>query len=182
MKYIIVESLRRLMQMFFGMELFNFPGLQSLRGLFYRMHYKIGKKLVIEDHVRFYRVHRQKQGGTLKIGDNAIIARDVHIDFTGSVILGDNVTLSAGSEIHSHSHPLKKGFSGEDKETILHNVEIKDGTWIGAHAIILPGVTSIGPNSMVGAGAIVTKNVPPNTVVAGNPARIIRELDFTLED
>jgi len=51
-------------------------------------------------------------------------------------------------------------------------IEIKDNCFIGMRAIILPGIT-IGPNSVVGAGSVVTKDVPPNTVVAGNPARVI---------
>lgn len=166
------------MQIIFGIELFNFPGLQSLRVLVYRMMYRIGKRAVIENHVRFMRTHRRKDGGRLTVGRHAIIARDVHIDFTGEVVLGNDVTLSAGAEIYSHSHPIKAGFTSEQKETTLHRVEIKDGTWVGAHAIILPGVRSIGPNAVIGAGAVVTKDVPPNTVVAGNPARVVRELDF----
>jgi len=52
---------------------------------------------------------------------------------------------------------------------------IEFGSWIGAKAVILPGVT-IGRGAVVGAGAIVTKDVPPFTVVAGNPARIVKEL------
>lgn len=53
--------------------------------------------------------------------------------------------------------------------------------WIGARATILPSVSEIGENSIIGAGSIVTKNVAPNTVVAGNPARVIRTLEFENE-
>lgn len=180
MKYNIQEGLRRMIQMIFGLEIFQFPLLNTLRVLFYRLCYCIGKDSVIESHVLFSRAHHQTTGGELHIGRKAVIARDVQVDFTGSVILGDDVTLSSGTKIFSHSHPLKKKerLKNTEKEVVLHRVEIKDGSWIGANAIILPGVRSIGPNAVVGAGAVVTKDVPPNTVAAGNPARVIRTLDF----
>jgi maltose O-acetyltransferase len=53
---------------------------------------------------------------------------------------------------------------------------IEENVWIGGGAILLPGVT-IGRNAVVGAGAVVSRNVPANTVVAGNPARVIREIE-----
>jgi len=53
---------------------------------------------------------------------------------------------------------------------------IEDNVWLGGGAILLPGVT-IGRNAVVGAGAVVPRNVPANTVVAGNPARVIREIE-----
>ena len=61
-------------------------------------------------------------------------------------------------------------------DIVAKEVVIEDGVFIGVHAIILPGVT-IGEGAMVGAGAVVTKDVPPRTMVAGNPARVIRQLD-----
>jgi len=60
--------------------------------------------------------------------------------------------------------------------TKFARIEVKDNTMIGDSAMILPGVT-IGPNSIVAAGAVVTKDVPPNTIVAGNPVRVIAKLD-----
>ena len=180
MKYYIQEGIRRIILIVFGAEFFEFPPLNILRALLYRWCYHIGRGSIIGSHVLFTRAHHQTSGGGLRIGRKAVIARDVQIDFTGSVILGDDVTLSAGTKIYSHSHPLKKKerLKNGEKETVLHRIEIKDGTWIGANAIILPGVQSIGPNAVVGAGAVVTKDVPPNTVAAGNPARAIRTLDF----
>jgi maltose O-acetyltransferase len=54
-------------------------------------------------------------------------------------------------------------------------IKVEDNVWIGANATILPGVT-IGKNSIVGAGAVVTKDVPENTIVGGNPAKVIRNI------
>lgn len=64
--------------------------------------------------------------------------------------------------------------------TKFARIVVKDSSFIGDSAIILPGVT-IGPNSIVAAGAVVTKNVPPDTIVAGNPAKVISKLDEYLE-
>ena len=65
--------------------------------------------------------------------------------------------------------------NGAFYRTFARPVRIEDNVWIGGGAILLPGVT-VGDNSVIGAGAVVTRDVPANTVVAGNPARVIREL------
>lgn len=86
------------------------------------------------------------------------------------VCIGPRVTIL----IHSYASlsPVNKIYP---KKTLP--VHIKEGAWIGAGAIILPGVT-IGEYSVVAAGAVVTRDVPPYTVVAGVPARVIKKLDF----
>ncbi|MGL2988127.1 acyltransferase [Flavobacterium sp. RSSA_27] len=94
-----------------------------------------------------------------------------------SIIIEDNVMMGCGVHIYINNHkfdrfdiPLIDQGYYPDEMVIL-----KKGCWIGANAIILPGVT-IGRNSVVGAGSIVTKSVPEGVVVAGNPARIIKEI------
>jgi len=70
------------------------------------------------------------------------------------------------------NHPIDP----DDRRAVVSSpIVIERNAWIGAGAIILPGIT-IGENSIVGAGAVVTKDVPPNTVVVGNPAKIIRTI------
>ena len=99
------------------------------------------------------------------------------IDLKTSIIIEDDVMMGAGVQIHVNNHrfdnphiPLIDQGYYPDKLVVL-----KQGCWIGANAIILPGVT-IGKNSVVGAGSIVTKSVPDGVVVVGNPARIIKEI------
>lgn len=176
MKYILVEGIRRLLQIIFGFEIFNFPGLQSLRGLIYRACYKIGKHPTIENNVRFIRTHHQTQGGKLVIGNNVTIARGVSIDFTGTVIIEDNVTISAGVEIHSHTHKIGRDICPKDNPPLLQTLVIKKGAWIGSHSIILPQVHTIGENSVIGSGSVVTKPVLDHIVIAGNPAKKIKEI------
>jgi acetyltransferase-like isoleucine patch superfamily enzyme len=64
-----------------------------------------------------------------------------------------------------------------ERPHVAKAIVVNDGAWIGAGAIILSGVT-IGENSVVGAGSVVTKDVPPQTVVAGNPARVVKQIGF----
>ena len=65
---------------------------------------------------------------------------------------------------------------GEDRDHVDGSIVIEDGAWIGAGAIILPNVV-VGARSVVGAGSVVTRSVPPGCVVAGNPARLLRRLE-----
>ncbi|MDE5625758.1 MAG: acyltransferase [Muribaculaceae bacterium] len=79
--------------------------------------------------------------------------------------------LAANVQILSNNHDLR------DREVItLAPVRICRGAWIGAGATILPGVT-IGENAVVGAASVVTRDVAPNTIVAGNPAKLLRSFD-----
>jgi len=70
------------------------------------------------------------------------------------------------------SHPL--GFAGEIPETKIAPIVVEDHVWIGCRAVILKGVT-VGTGSIIANNAVVTKDVPPRTMVAGNPARVIKE-------
>lgn len=83
-------------------------------------------------------------------------------------MVAPNVTISTGT------HPILPELRVKTYQYNLP-VTIKDGVWIGAGAIILPGVT-IGENSVIGAGSVVTKDIPPNVVAVGCPCRVLREI------
>lgn len=89
----------------------------------------------------------------------------------------DNVLIGSGVHIYVANHEFRDvgKLIIDQGHSISKKVVVKEGAWLGANAIILPGVT-IGRNSVVGAGSIVTKDVPDYTVVAGNPAKIIKRL------
>lgn len=170
-KYIFEESVRRVVQMFFGMEIFSFPILQHIRGLAFRCVFKMGKSPVIEEGVRITRKHGI-QSGSIEFGDHVLLARGVHIDYTGNVIIGNDVAISSNVEIETHNHPLRVGVTRkESKETVPNRLVIGDGAWIGTHAIILSGVNKIGKDAVIGAGAVINKNIPDGAVVSGNPAK-----------
>jgi len=117
----------------------------------------------------------------VSIGKNCGINHNVFILGGCGVTIGDDVVLStgcmlldAGLSTHGFGNPETRHY---DNKPVI----IESGAWIGAGAIVLPGVT-VGRGSIVGAGSVVTRNVPPRTVVAGNPARVIRSLETGTSD
>jgi len=135
---------------------------------------KIGKNSIIMD-VKFFNWHHTGPKG-LKIGKDCFIGDETLIDLYDKVILEDQVTIAQRVTILTHTnvgysdHPLQKFFPKTSKPVIF-----KSGSVVGAAATILPGVI-IGQESFVAAGSVVTKNVPPRSLVAGVPARVIRSL------
>ncbi len=106
----------------------------------------------------------------VNIGKNVIINCGCLMMSAGGITIEDNVMIAANTQLLTNNHDL------DHREIITCKpVRICRGTWIGAGATILPGVT-VGENAVVGAGSVVTKDVEPNTMVAGNPARVIRRL------
>jgi acetyltransferase-like isoleucine patch superfamily enzyme len=115
----------------------------------------------------------------INYGKNTKIGKNVFINFgctfldLGSITIEDNVLLAPGVKLLSESHPL----SSEDRQSLVPKpICIKRNAWIGANAMILPGVT-VGENAVVAAGAVVSKDVPDNTVVGGIPAKFIRSIE-----
>lgn len=114
----------------------------------------------------------------LNIGDNVGMS-DVTITCHEKITIGNNVLLGVGSQIRdTDNHSLNpsdwlNGLDWKNKKTAP--IIIKDNVFIGAYSFILKGVT-VGENSIIGAGSIVTKSVPSNEIWAGNPAKFIRKI------
>jgi acetyltransferase-like isoleucine patch superfamily enzyme len=112
-------------------------------------------------------------GGRLVIGDNVFINEGVIIAAARGVTIGNDTKIGDFATIHdSDFHAITP-----DRPVRIAAVTIGRNVWVGRNVVVLPGV-SIGENSVVAAGTIVTSDVAPNTLVAGNPARVIRELDI----
>lgn len=106
----------------------------------------------------------------VKIGKRVYINSGCLMMSAGGITIGDDTQIAANVQLISNNHDL------EYRNVITCKaVVIGKNVWIGAGATILPGVT-IGDNSVVGAGSVVTKDVPDDTIVAGNPARIIKKI------
>lgn len=114
-------------------------------------------------------------GRNIHIGNYVYLNVQCTILDCAEVHIGDHVMVGPAVQIYTPAHLLQAEARTQGLE-VAKPIEIEDNVWIGGGAILLPGVT-IGRNAVVGAGAVVTKSVAPNTVVAGNPAKVIRVID-----
>ena len=107
-------------------------------------------------------------GNNVYANFNLTLVDDTHVYIGDHVMIGPNVTISAAG------HPIDPDLR---RETMQFNfpVRIEQNVWIGAGAILLPGVT-IGENSVIGAGSVVTRDIPANVVAMGVPCRVVREI------
>jgi maltose O-acetyltransferase len=114
-------------------------------------------------------------------GQNTYIDDNVYLNYLCTILdnnevhIGRHVMIGPAVQIYTAAHSLQAETRIQGWEVAIPIV-IEENVWIGGGAILLPGVR-IGRNAVVGAGAVVSRNVPANTVVAGNPARVIREIE-----
>ena len=116
----------------------------------------------------------------LLIGEDCYININCHFDVSAPITIGDGVSIGHSVLILTNSHEMGTAVRRAG-DLIAKPVHIGSGTWLGARCTILPGMT-IGEGSVVAAGAMVTKDVPPHTIVAGVPAKIIKQLPETLTE
>ena len=112
--------------------------------------------------------------GDVIIGDHTRIG--LHNTIIGPVDIGSHVNLAQGITVSALNHNFSDTQKRIDEQGVSTNpVTIEDDVWVGANAVILPGVT-IGEHCVVAAGAVVTKDVPPHSLVAGVPAKVIKNI------
>ncbi|ASV32719.1 sugar O-acetyltransferase [Maribacter cobaltidurans] len=120
-------------------------------------------------------------GNNLSIGDGTFVNMNCAFLDNNKISIGKNVLIGPYVQIYTASHPLKASErivernDGASYLTSSKPVKIGNKAWIGGNSVICPGVT-IGDNVTIGAGSVVTKNIPDNTLAFGNPCKIIREL------
>ncbi len=110
----------------------------------------------------------------VSIGANVFINADFQAIGSGRITIGNNVLIGPGARFYTPNHSLDVDLRREGWEIGLP-ITVEDDVWFGGSVVVCPGVT-IGRGAVVGAGSVVTKDVPPRVVVAGNPARVVREL------
>jgi acetyltransferase-like isoleucine patch superfamily enzyme len=159
------------LNLIFSSRLFSFPGLSTIRKFFY--YWAFGFRGVkVEENVWFTDIH--KTTSEISVGRNVVFQRGVTVDCTTKVEIANNVVLSSNSIIFTHNHRVRnKSLPWRKQGETYHPIKIETDVWIGARTIILPSVNMIGTGAIIGAGSVVTKDVEPYTIVAGNPARVI---------
>lgn len=137
-----------------------------------------GKRLRLEAWEKYNETTYEPQ---IMIGNHVSIGHDCHFGAIGKLQIGDNTLIASKVFITDHSHgttdtsnlqtpPIKRDLYSKG------DVIIEDGVWIGEGVAILSGVT-IGQHSIIGANSVVTKNIPPNSIAGGIPARIIKSVE-----
>jgi acetyltransferase-like isoleucine patch superfamily enzyme len=111
----------------------------------------------------------------LQIGDETIISTGVLFNLEAPVTIGRAVNISQFVKIYTGRHAMGSSARRFNPSFEPRPVVIGDGAWIGVSCIILPGVT-IGPGAVVSAGSVVNRDVPPNTLVMGVPANVVKQL------
>lgn len=154
------------------------------------LHFIIGLYPRIKQWIKFERARRKAASGgailgndviilpelasrankNLVIGDNSSIG-SFKLDTRSPIKIGRNVIISNDSEIITTSHYI----DSQEWEHKYYGIEIEDYVWIASNALILPSCRHIGYGAVIGAGAVVVKDVPSMTVVGGNPAKVIKQ-------
>ena len=117
---------------------------------------------------------RDEMSGRISVGDYVLISPGTRISASDEVVIGNSVMMANSVYItDSDWHDIYDRTARSERVTPVH---IGDNVWLGDHCVILKGVT-IGENSVVGANAVVSRDVPANVVVAGNPAQVVKQLD-----
>ncbi|HEY9610734.1 acyltransferase [Allocoleopsis sp.] len=148
---------------------------------------KIGENSVIRGQLRVF-----PHAGKIQIGKDCYVGEDTRIWSADSITIGNRVFISHNVNIHdTNSHSIDQAFRYKHFVALMSNdnlqandfdieskfINIEDDVWIGFNSTILKGVT-IGKGSVVGACSVVTKNVPPLVIVAGNPARVVKAVEL----
>lgn len=129
----------------------------------------IGDNVSIDRDVTF---NSEYGNSKLVIDSNVSLGQNLFIDFTGGIRIRSNAHIAFGTYINTHTH----GYDHKNKAE-GRSLEICENAFIGARSTILYNCNRIGKNAVIGVGSVVTKDVPDNAIVAGNPAKIIKYRD-----
>src|ERR1700684_40807 len=161
-------NVKRAMAITANLNRLTFDDADEVRGLFSEL---IGKE--VDDSFLLIPPFYTAGGDEIRVGRNVFVNQNCTFYDLGGLDISDDVMIGPNVSIITTGHPLEP--SQRRAATIGKPIVIERGVWIAAGAIIIGGVT-VGEHSVVSAGSVVTKDVPANSLVGGNPARVIRSI------
>jgi acetyltransferase-like isoleucine patch superfamily enzyme len=164
----MLANVKRAMALTAAINRLTFNDADEVRALFSEL---IGKK--VDESFLLIPPFYTAGGDEIRVGRNVFVNQNCTFYDLGGLDIADDVMIGPNVNIITAGHPLEP--SRRRAATIGRPIVIEKGVWIAAAAIIVGGVT-VGENSVVAAGSVVTKDVPPNALVGGNPARFIRSI------
>lgn len=165
----MVSNTKRAMEITSKLNRLTFNDSDEVRTLFSQL---IGKKL--DEKFTLIPPFYTASGIEINVGSNVFINQNCTFYDLGGLDIGDDVMVGPNVSIITTGHSINPCL--RRTVTIGKPIVIEKNVWIAANAIIIGGVT-VGENSVIAAGSVVTKDVPPNTLVGGNPAQVIRSID-----
>jgi acetyltransferase-like isoleucine patch superfamily enzyme len=164
----MLANVKRAMAITAALNRLTFDDADEIRALFSQL---IGRK--VDESFLLIPPFYTAGGNEIRVGRNVFVNQNCTFYDLGGLDIADDVMIGPNVSIITAGHPLEP--SQRRATTIGKPIVIERNVWIAAGATIIGGVT-VGENSVVAAASVVTKNVPPNTLVGGNPARIIRPI------
>lgn len=165
-----IENRRFLLK--YSSRKYELPNLREKRNKAYSKRFNMGSGAMVEYNVEISRQHYLN--GDIVVGKNVLLAKNVFIDYSGHIIIKDNVQITNGVIIETHTHEFHSDFRASREKILQTDLIINEGAVIGSRAIILSSCHYVGKHARVGAGAVVTKDVPDYATVVGVPAKIIK--------
>jgi acetyltransferase-like isoleucine patch superfamily enzyme len=167
----MVANVRRAMAITARLNRLTYEDADEIRALFSEL---IGKK--VDESFSLIPPFYATGGAEIRVGRNVFVNQNCTFYDLGGLDIGDDVMIGPNVSIITSGHPLEP--SQRRAATIGRPIVIEKNVWIAAGAVVIGGVT-VGENSVVAAGSVVTRDVAPNTLAGGNPARVIRSIDET---
>ena len=133
---------------------------------------QVGEDVVIRPPLRV------DYGHNISIGNGSWVNYGLTVLDVAPVAIGTDVLIGPNCSLYTAIHPTEPGPRRAKWESSAP-ITIEDNVWLGGSVVVCPGVT-IGENSIIGAGAVVTRDIPANSIAVGNPARVIKDLDSTI--
>src|SRR5665213_4621741 len=164
----MLANVKRAMAITAKLNRLTFSDADEIRALFSEL---IGKK--VDESFLLIPPFYTAGGDEIRVGHNVFVNQNCTFYDLGGLDIADDVMIGPNVSLITTGHPVEP--SGRRSVTIGKPIAIERNVWIAAGATIIGGVT-VGENSVVAAGAVVTKDVPPNIFVGGNPARVIRSI------